>query len=127
MNDVFKKILCISAHLKDSNPCCCKHLAGTSWQSPSLFHSCYLVFIVLAHSKAKEGEGQTSGSRKYHALCDHLPNTSLLSWRGAMLAGCTGSICIANCVMSSRTTTRFFLHLMVFDQGEGERKGRSGQ
>lgn len=30
-----------------------------------------------------------------------------------MLAGCTGSISIANCVMSSRTTTRFFLHLMI--------------
>lgn len=101
--------------------------AGASRHSPTLFHSCYLIFIVLVHSKAKEGEGQSSGSRKHHALCDHLPNTSLMSWRGAMLAGCTGSIHIANCVMSSRTTTRFFLHLMVFDHRQGERKGRSGQ
>lgn len=126
VNDVFKRILCIPTHLKDSNPCCCKHSPGTSRQSPSLFHSCYLIFIVLAHSKAKEGEGQSSGSRKYHALCDHLPNTSLMSWRGATLAGCTGSIRIANCVTSSRTTTRFFLNLMLFDQGEGERKGGQG-
>lgn len=128
MNDVLKKILCIPAPLKDSNLCCCKHSPVTSRQSPSSFHSCYLIFIVLAHRKAKEGEGQSSGSRKHPALCDHLPNTSLTSWRGAMLAGCTGSIHIANCVMSSRTTTRFFLHLMMFDWGgEGERKGRSGQ
>lgn len=126
MNDVLKKLLCISAHLKDSNICCCKHSPGTSRQSPSSFQSSYSIFIVLAHHKAKEGEGQSRGSRKYHALCDHLPNTSLMSWRGAMLAGCTGSIRIANCVMSSRTTTRFFLHLMVFDWGEGGRKGRSG-
>lgn len=127
MKNILTKILCIPAYLKDSNPCSCKHSPGISRPSPSLFHSYYLVFIVLAHSKVKEVEGQSSGSRKHHALCDHLPSTSLMAWRGATLAGCTGSIHVANCVMSSRSTTRFFLHPMVFDQGKGERKGRAGQ
>lgn len=47
-----------------------------------------------------------------------------MSWRGAMLAGCTGSIHIANCVMSSRTTTRFFLHLMIIIWLGGGREKR---
>lgn len=47
-----------------------------------------------------------------------------MSWRDAMLAGCTGSIRIANCVMSSRTTTRFFLHLMIIVWLGGGREKR---
>lgn len=42
-----------------------------------------------------------------------------------MLAGCTGSIHIANSVMSSGTTTRFFLHLMII-VGLGGREGEKG-
>lgn len=47
-----------------------------------------------------------------------------MSWRGAMLAGCAGSIRIANRVMSGRTTTRFFLHLMIIVWLGGGREKR---
>lgn len=41
-----------------------------------------------------------------------------------MLAGCAGSIRIANCVTSGRTTTRLFLHLMIIVRLGGEREKR---
>lgn len=79
------------------------------------------------------GEGQSCCSGSYRAeevsyLCDHLQSARPLSWRDAILAVCTGSISISNYVMSNRTTTRFFLHLMIIVCfGRREKRGRSGQ